>query len=57
MAILAELQSDHPFVVFDEIENGINPELVEFVLNALITARPAGPRHDSQPVDPELPER
>jgi predicted ATPase len=36
IAILAELQSDHPFLLFDEIENGINPELVEFVLDALI---------------------
>jgi ABC-type multidrug transport system ATPase subunit len=37
IAILAELQSDHPFLLFDEIENGINPELVEFVLDALVT--------------------
>jgi len=37
MAILAELQSDHRFLLFDEIENGINPELVEFVLNELVT--------------------
>ncbi len=36
MAILAELQSDHRFLLFDEIENGINPELVEFVLNELV---------------------
>ena len=35
IAILAELQSDHQFLLFDEIENGINPELVEFVLAAL----------------------
>jgi predicted ATPase len=37
--ILAELQSDHRFVLFDEIENGINPELVEFVVNKLVGAR------------------
>ncbi|HVC95093.1 MAG TPA: AAA family ATPase [Pirellulales bacterium] len=36
IAILAELQSEHPFLLFDEIENGINPEVVEFVLDALI---------------------
>ena len=30
IAILAELASDHEFLLFDEIENGINPELVEF---------------------------
>ena len=35
IAILAELQSRHRFLLFDEIENGINPELVEFVIEAL----------------------
>jgi predicted ATPase len=36
LAILAELQNDqHRFLLFDEIENGINPELVEFVIDAL----------------------
>jgi ABC-type branched-subunit amino acid transport system ATPase component len=35
IAILAELQSDHCFLLFDEIENGINPELIEFVIEAL----------------------
>jgi predicted ATPase len=39
IAILAELQSGHQFVLFDEIENGINPELIEFVLNTLIAAK------------------
>ena len=39
IAILAELQqSENRFVLFDEIENGVNPELVEFVLDALISA-------------------
>jgi predicted ATPase len=36
LAILAELQTEHPFVLFDEIENGINPELVEFVIDTLV---------------------
>jgi ABC-type branched-subunit amino acid transport system ATPase component len=36
MAILSELQSDHQLVLFDEIENGINPELVEFVIGSLM---------------------
>jgi len=36
IAILAELQSEHGFLLFDEIENGINPELVEFVIDALV---------------------
>jgi ABC-type multidrug transport system ATPase subunit len=38
IAILAELQSSHRFLLFDEIENGINPELVEFLLDALGSA-------------------
>ncbi len=37
IAILAELQSDHRFLLFDEIENGINPELIEFILDELVT--------------------
>jgi len=37
IAILAELQSEHRFLLFDEIENGINPEVVEFVLHELVT--------------------
>ncbi len=35
IAILAELQSRHRFLLFDEIENGINSELVEFIIEAL----------------------
>ena len=31
-------KSAHRFLLFDEIENGINPELVEFVLDALVAA-------------------
>jgi predicted ATPase len=38
IAILAELQSQHQFLLFDEIENGINPELVEFVLDELVNS-------------------
>ncbi|MDB5385610.1 MAG: hypothetical protein JWM11_1256, partial [Planctomycetaceae bacterium] len=38
IAILAELQSDNCFLLFDEIENGINPELVEFVIDQLVNA-------------------
>jgi len=36
-AILSELGSDHRFVLLDEIENGINPEVVEFVIDLLTT--------------------
>lgn len=35
IAILAELYSSHRFLLFDEIENGINPELAEFVIEIL----------------------
>ena len=35
MAILAQTQTDHSFLLFDEIENGINPELVEQLVNWL----------------------
>ncbi len=38
IAILTETQTEHRFLLFDEIENGINPELVEFVLDALVSA-------------------
>ena len=36
MAILAELATKNRFLLFDEIENGINPELVEFVIDKLV---------------------
>lgn len=38
IAILAETETEHRFLMFDEIENGINPELVEFVLDTLVSA-------------------
>jgi len=38
IAILAAIQTEHRFLLFDEIENGINPEVVEFVLDALVSA-------------------
>lgn len=39
LAILAETASQHSLVLFDEIENGINPEVVEFVLDILLKAK------------------
>lgn len=39
MAILAELESPGRFVLFDEIENGINPELVEFLIDHLVKSK------------------
>jgi predicted ATPase len=38
MAILAETLTDSSFLLFDEIENGVNPELVDFLLNTLLEA-------------------
>lgn len=35
LAILTEFQSAHSFLLFDEIENGINPELVEILIQKL----------------------
>ncbi len=39
IAVLVELASYDRFVLFDEIENGINPEVVEFVIDKLVNAR------------------
>jgi len=36
IAILAQIQLKRQVIVFDEIENGINPELVVFLVNRLI---------------------
>ena len=37
--MLAQLQSDRQVLLFDEIENGINQELVEFLVNELVEAK------------------
>ena len=36
LAILSQLQTNYRFLLFDEIENGINPELIGFLLATLI---------------------
>jgi len=36
MAVLSQFFSEHSFLLFDEIENGINPELVEFLMKVLV---------------------
>jgi len=36
MAVLAQLESGSDFLLFDEIENGINPELIEYLIDQLI---------------------
>jgi len=38
MAILAQTQTEHTFLLFDEIENGINPELIEQLVTWLVDA-------------------
>ncbi|MBX3178510.1 MAG: AAA family ATPase [Candidatus Hydrogenedentes bacterium] len=40
IAILAELRSQHRFLLFDEIENGINAEFVEGLIGQLVSAQP-----------------
>lgn len=37
-AILAALAADDQFLLFDEIENGVNPEIVEFMIEKLVNA-------------------
>ena len=39
LAMLGQLNMTDPFLLFDEIENGINQELVEFLLKELVEAR------------------
>lgn len=39
IAILAQLQSEKSFLLFDEIENGINSELVEFLMDILVNCK------------------
>ncbi len=38
MAILAQLMTEHSFMAFDEVENGINPELIEYLIDTLVAA-------------------
>lgn len=38
LTILAQTQTTHSFLLFDEIENGVNPELVEKLVNVLLNA-------------------
>jgi predicted ATPase len=38
MAIIAQTLTKNPVLLFDEIENGINPELIERLMDDLITA-------------------
>lgn len=38
LAILAQTWTDHRFLLFDEIENGINPEIIEKLVQQLLAA-------------------
>lgn len=40
LAVLVEIRSAHSILLFDEIENGINPELVEKLVEKLTNAAP-----------------
>ena len=40
LAIFAQLSKKQSFLLLDEIENGINPELIEFMMDSLVEALP-----------------
>ena len=39
MAILSQLTLSNDFMLFDEIENGINPELIKFLMDTLVVSK------------------
>jgi predicted ATPase len=40
LAVFAQLSKKQSFLLLDEIENGINPELIEFLMDTLVGACP-----------------
>ena len=40
LAVFAQLSKEQSFLLLDEIENGVNPELIEFLIDELVAARP-----------------
>ncbi len=40
LAVFSQLTIDQSFLLLDEIENGINPELVEYLIDTLVNASP-----------------
>ncbi|WP_295620887.1 AAA family ATPase [Chamaesiphon sp. GL140_3_metabinner_50] len=40
LAVFAQLSKEQSFLLLDEIENGVNPELIEFLVDELVAARP-----------------
>lgn len=39
MAVFTQLETESNFLLFDEIENGINPELVEYLVDSLVKTK------------------
>jgi predicted ATPase len=39
LAVFAQLSKEQSFLLLDEIENGVNPELIEFLVDELVAAR------------------
>ncbi|MDD3904419.1 MAG: AAA family ATPase [Sphaerochaeta sp.] len=39
LTIIAQVHSDHDFILLDEIENGMNPELIEQLMNYLVNSK------------------
>lgn len=40
LAVFAQLSKEQSFLLLDEIENGVNPELIEFLVDELVEATP-----------------
>jgi predicted ATPase len=40
LAVFAQLSKYQSFLLLDEIENGVNPELIEFLVDELVVSRP-----------------
>jgi predicted ATPase len=40
LAVFSQLSKEQSFLLFDEIENGINPELIEFLVDQLVASDP-----------------
>jgi predicted ATPase len=40
LAVFAQLSKEQSFLLLDEIENGVNPELIEFLIDELVGASP-----------------
>jgi predicted ATPase len=40
LAIFAQLSKPQSFLLLDEVENGVNPELIEFLIDTLVESKP-----------------